>query len=215
MIDSTIPIEALKPALLSQMNEVLNPKQYREPSGAELMSLVKKAACMEVVLSRVVVSSSALRNKCVNLGAEVQELRDRGEGRFWVVRRQEKKEYSLQLLSPLPKRLKRGVNFTLRFRVIDRSGNSAMLSANDVFKLKVKGAHSVTARYNTLNQKVLPRLLGPTLVNPSSCHEVVFTDLAFVMEESLAAGVKVELAVSCPSRRELQPLLLEAIVVKS
>ena len=215
MINSTVPIEACRPALLSLMTEVLNPKLHREPSDAEVLSLVKRTAGLEVVLSRVVTACSALRNKCVQLGGDIQDLQERGEGRFWVVKKQEKKEFSLQLLSPLPRRLKRGVAFALRFRVIDRSGSSAILCANDVFKLQVKAAHSVSARFTTLNQKVFPQLLGPMLVRPSSSHEVVFADIAFVMEEALAAGVKVELAVSCPSRRELKPLLLEAIVVKS
>jgi hypothetical protein len=196
------------------MSEVLNPKQHREPSDAEVMSLVKKTAYMEVVLTRVVTAGSALLNKCVKLGGEIQELQQRGEGLLWIVKKQEKKEFSLQLLSPLPRRLKRGVAFALRFRVIDRSGNSVMLCDSDVFKLKIKAAHPVATRHTTLNQKVFPRFQGPTIVSPSDDHEVVFTDLAFVMEEALAAGVKVVLAVSCTSRPELKPLLLESIVVK-
>jgi len=213
MIYSASSNPSCGPALVSLMGEVLNPRQSYEPSDVEVAALVRKTADFNAFLTRASAAGSFLKTKCVDLTREIGEMQKMGEGRLWTVKKQEKKQFSLQILTVLPKKVRLNDPFSLRFRVIDRSGGSIRLKSDDVFKLKVTSVVAIFSKY-TPRQSFSPNLVGPTMVYPCPSHEVLFGDISFVIEHLPATGVKVELAVSCCTMPELKPLLLDPIVVR-
>lgn len=213
MIFSASPNLSCGPALVSLMGEALNPKQSYEPSEEEVATLVRKTAYLDALLTRTISAGSALKNRCVGLTREIGEVQKMGEGRLWTVKKREKKESSLQILTILPKKVNLNTPFSLRFRVIDRAGSSVCLRADDVFKIKVVSVLATCPKY-ALPESFSLRLRGATIVYPNPSQEVLFTDISFVIEKLPVTGVKVELAVSCCTRSHLKPLHLDPIVVK-
>ena len=211
MFNQGISFSAKTSTILHQMNSVLD---LQSPDDTKALALVQQMIKLEAEVAAITSAHSQLHNRCVLLSKEMKDVQRMGDGRYWRVKPEKKKEFSFQMLSSLPKRMMTNTPFSLRLRVIDRVGVSRMLRRDDVFELKVASAqvHSTVTGTSTLD--VLPKLLGLIRVCPSPNHEVEFRDVVLVMESMPLGGIKVYMTVVCTSQAEIQPLELEPVLVK-
>ena len=202
-------------ALLSLMSQTLHPSQDFEPSDYESVVLIRKASALHFALVQIVSASVALRQRCTSLAQKVSEVQRLGDGMRWKIKKGLTREFSMQMLTTIPRKMRLNASFSLIFRVIDRNGASIKLRENDVFELKVVAAKADTSKRRSTSDQSSLSLIGTTRVFPTFTHEVAFAGISLTAVNAPTVGIRVWLCVTCLNRSEIKPFQLQPFGVKS
>jgi hypothetical protein len=202
-------------SLLHLMSQTLNPAQDPEPSDYDSEALVRKTSSLDIILAQISTESLALRERCALLAQETSEVKQMGDDIASNSEKGAKREFSMQMLTSVPRKMRPKLPFSLIFRVIDRDGSSVKLHSSDIFEVKVvKASTNISNKKSYTTPRPLPSIIGPSMVSPTFEHEVVFAGISLSTNNIPVVGIKVSLCVTCINRPEIKPFELQPFVIR-